>query len=238
LSPGRFSPGPGKDDPDDKPFRLPPALARLPEGRHRLPREFVEQNQRNRILLAALDVFGAKGFAAASVQDLIDGASTSRATFYKYFADKEEVLRAVHDEVLGWLEEEGSTAAAEASDWSAAVVAVCEGILGLFLADPRIARICGIEALLGGPEVRLRRAEALSRLEDGLRRGRVERPWGEDLPGLLEQFLVAGSLSLVTWMIGFQEEPEAEKLKRDLAEFLLGPYLGAEDARRVLRDAG
>jgi AcrR family transcriptional regulator len=238
MSPGRFSPGSAKDDPDDGRFRLPPALARLPDGRHRLPREFVEQNQRNRILLAALDVFGAKGFAAASVQDLIDEASTSRATFYKYFADKNEALRAVHDEVLGWLEEQAREAAAAATDWTAGVLAVSDRLLGLFVADPRIARLCGVEALLGGREVRARQQAALSQAEDALRRGRSERPWGEELPALLEQLLLAGGLSLVARLIGLRDDPRVEALKRDFPELLLTPYVGAKDARRVVRGGG
>jgi AcrR family transcriptional regulator len=237
MSPGKFSPGPPRRDADDGGFRLPPALARLPEG-GRLPREFLEQDQRDRILLAALEVFGAKGFAAASVQDLLDEAGTSRATFYKYFADKEEALRAVHDEVLGWLEEQAREAAAAASDWAGGVLAVCEGVLGLFVADPRIARVCGIEALLGGPQVRARQEVALARLGDALRLGRAERSWGRELPALLEQLLIAGGLSLMARMVGLRDDPQAVELKRDLPELMLLPYLGAEDARRAVRGAG
>jgi AcrR family transcriptional regulator len=235
MSPGRFTPGSAMGEPEEGRFRLPPALARLPDGRQRLPREFVEQNQRNRILLAALEVFGAKGFAAASVQDLIDEASVSRATYYKYFADKDEALRAVHDEVLGWLEEQAREAAVAATDWTAGVLAVSDGLLGLFVADPRIARLCGVEALLGGPEVRVRQQVALSQVEDALRLGRLERPWGEGLPALLEQLLLAGGLSLVARMIGLRDDPGAEALKRDLPELILIPYVGAEDARRIVR---
>ncbi len=235
MNPGGFSPGSAGDDSGDQGFRLPPALARLPEGRHRVPREFVAQNQRNRILLAALNVFGAKGFAAASVQDLIDDASTSRATFYKYFADKEEALRAVHDEVLGWLEEEARQVAAAAEDWTGGVLAVTEKILDLFILDPRIARLCGVEIMLAGPEVLGRHDQALGALAEALRRGRSERPWGEDLPALLEPLLLAGALSLVGRTIGLREDPEAKQLIQDLAELILLPYVGADDARRAAR---
>ncbi len=38
----------------------------------RTPRQLVEERRRRRILLGALNVFGEKGFARATVQDLID----------------------------------------------------------------------------------------------------------------------------------------------------------------------
>jgi AcrR family transcriptional regulator len=234
MSRGGFSRDSDEDDRDEGGFTLPPALARLPDGRGRLPREFVEQNQRDRILFGALEVFGAKGFAAASVQDLIDEASTSRATFYKYFADKEEALRAVHDEVLGWLEEEARNAALAAEDWTGGVLAVSARVLGLFIADPRIARLCGVEAMLGGAEVLARQDEALAQLEAALRSGRSARPWGEDLPALLEPLLLAGAVSMVARAIGLRQDPDADHLIRDLAELILLPYLGADEASRAV----
>jgi AcrR family transcriptional regulator len=213
-------------------------LSKLPAGRQRLPRQFVEQNQRDRILLAALDVFGERGYAAPTVQDLVTASSMSRATFYKHFADKEACFRAVHAEVLAWLEERARDAAMGAEGWASAVRAVCERLIVLLDDDPRLARICTVEWILAGDAVRSRHEAALERLAGALRQGRAERPGGKHLPRCLELFVLAGAMSVASRTIVYDREPDAKALVRELPEVLLVPYLGAEEARRAARRPG
>lgn len=47
---------------------------------------------RTRLLEAAQDVFADSGYASATVDDIISAASTSRATFYRYFRSKEDLF--------------------------------------------------------------------------------------------------------------------------------------------------
>jgi AcrR family transcriptional regulator len=47
------------------------------------------------ICAAALDVFAEKGFAAARLDEIAKRAGVSKGTLYLYFADKEELFRAV-----------------------------------------------------------------------------------------------------------------------------------------------
>jgi AcrR family transcriptional regulator len=221
----------------DSGYRLPPALARLPADRGRLRREFVEREQRDRILLAALTVFGTKGFADATVKELLEEAGVARATYYKFFPDKESCLLGLADEVLGWLGEEVRATARGAADWPAAVVAVSRLLVELLRDDPRLARVCGIELLLGGPRVRARREAALEELAAGLRRGRVERPWGESLPLSLEAILAQGAAALTASRIAYGPDPSGDDLADELPEIVLISYLGAEDARRAVRSS-
>lgn len=199
-----------------------------------MPRQFVEQNQRNKILLAALDVFGEIGYGAATVQDVIERARVSRATFYKYFGDKQACFRDVHEEVLAWLEEKARDAADGADDWESAVCAVCESLIVLLAEDRRLARICTVEWLLGGDEVRDGHEAALEKLAVALRRGRAMRPWGKHLPRCLESFMLAGAVSVASRTIVYELEPDAETLVRELPELILVPYLGADDASAAI----
>jgi AcrR family transcriptional regulator len=203
-----------------------------------LRRDFVERNQRDRILLAALEIFGTEGFDAATVKGLAAEAAVSRATFYKLFPDLDACLIAVEEEVLGWLGQRAREAAAEeAGDWPAAVIAVTRRLVELMREDPRLARLCGVELLYGGAEVRLRLEAALDQLAEGLRQGRGERPWGNDLPPLLEAVLVRGAVSLVATKIAFGSGPTTTALADELPEVILISYLGAEDARRAVRSS-
>jgi AcrR family transcriptional regulator len=47
---------------------------------------------RSRLLEAAQQVFAESGYASATVEDIITAASTSRATFYRYFRSKEDLF--------------------------------------------------------------------------------------------------------------------------------------------------
>jgi AcrR family transcriptional regulator len=51
-----------------------------------------------RLLDAGMRVFGERGFHAARVDDIVRAAKTSHGTFYLYFANKEDLLRALATE--------------------------------------------------------------------------------------------------------------------------------------------
>lgn len=52
-----------------------------------------------RLLDAAVAVFAAKGFHAARVDDIVERAGTSHGTFYLYFANKDDLFRALTEDV-------------------------------------------------------------------------------------------------------------------------------------------
>jgi AcrR family transcriptional regulator len=60
-------------------------------------RELRDQGRRTmrRLLDAGLRVFGRRGYHAARVDDIVRAARTSHGTFYLYFANKEDLLRAL-----------------------------------------------------------------------------------------------------------------------------------------------
>src|SRR5689334_12702645 len=60
-------------------------------------RELRAQGKRTmrRLLDAALKVFAQRGYHAARVDDIVRVARTSHGTFYLYFANKEDLLRAL-----------------------------------------------------------------------------------------------------------------------------------------------
>ncbi len=62
-------------------------------------RERAKAANRAAILVAAREVFGAVGFGAASVRDIIRRTELAAGTFYNYFPDKESIFRALVDEI-------------------------------------------------------------------------------------------------------------------------------------------
>ena len=65
------------------------------------PRELRARGQRTRrkLLDAGVTVFAARGYHAARVDDIVKLARTSHGTFYLYFANKEELFRALAADV-------------------------------------------------------------------------------------------------------------------------------------------
>jgi AcrR family transcriptional regulator len=95
-----------RDNPDVKTFE--PRVAKPgPTGRRRqrLTRSEAQALTRRRLLAAAADVFGEKGFRAASLTDVADRAGYTIGAVYSNFASKDEVFHALMRERLQMAEE-------------------------------------------------------------------------------------------------------------------------------------
>lgn len=143
---------------------LPP-LDRLPSGRHRLSREAVKESQRGRLLFAIAQVVAERGYAAATVADIVDRASVSRSTFYEQFLDKESCFIAAFDYgvdfVLRRMEEARDEVGADAG-WRDHVRADFATYLTVLAREPAFAHALHVEILAAGPVALAHRAEILS----------------------------------------------------------------------------
>ncbi|HEX5928333.1 MAG TPA: helix-turn-helix domain-containing protein [Solirubrobacterales bacterium] len=124
---------------------------RLPSGRHRLPDDLVERNQRERLVAAVAEACAEQGYAETSVADLAKRAGVSTATFYKLFGGKLECGLEAHRELLERLLEEVDGACGEAEGREAKLRTGIRTVLELFAADPPTARLLTAEVLALGP---------------------------------------------------------------------------------------
>ncbi|HYP56445.1 MAG TPA: TetR/AcrR family transcriptional regulator [Solirubrobacterales bacterium] len=208
---------------------------RLPAGRHGLPREFVERNQRERILTALVDVVGEHGYNGATVAKITKAAGVSRRTFYEHFADKEACFLGAYEMVADHVVDSMRAAAASFEDWPRQVRAALATMLSFFRAEPELARLCVIEPIAAGGEIAARHRETLGRLAGILREGRPRAEGERSLPEVTEETLVGGIVSLIVREISAGRGEELDALLPDLVELVLSPYLGVEEAAR-LRD--
>ncbi len=74
--------------------------ARLPRGRHGLPRETVVRAQRDRILLAMAEAMAENGYVGTPVAAIIKRAGVSRETFYEQFRSKEDCFEAAFERAV------------------------------------------------------------------------------------------------------------------------------------------
>lgn len=226
----------GEDPGSPRPqVHLPLALSKLPPGRHNLPREFILDNQRTRLVSAALGVFGERGFQKTSIAALIKEAGTSRSTFYALFSDKDECFLAAYELAIGWLEAAAREGAAASEDWPLQVRGATAKVLALLAEDPRLARLCAVEVHLAGPEASARHGQLVEQVSEALRPGRQANPEMAKLSSYFESLLFGGAEALIADAVLAGEAESLAGLAPDLTELLLTVYLGPLEARRVAR---
>jgi hypothetical protein len=124
-----------------------------------------------------------------------------------------------------------------ASDWPAQVAATVRAVLEFAAADPVAADLLTNEALARGPEGIARYHRLIAYLCEGLARGRERQPLdGEGLPDITEQAMAGGVTMLVSQRVDQGKAEELPALAPEAIQFVLTPYLGADEARRVARN--
>lgn len=222
--------------PVDSP-EYPPELARLPPGRHGLPREFVSRNQRERLIAGLAEAVAENGYAGTTIAHITRHAAVSRRTFYEHFASKDECFVAAYDTVMAELRRRVDEAFDEEDEWPQAIRAGIAAMLEFLTAEPHLARLSMVEALVAGPVVIERYDAAIQSLVPYFEAGRKGRP-PEVLAGLspsTEEALVGGMVSLISRRVFADRTEELEALLPDLVEFALTPYLGSAEAAKVAR---
>jgi AcrR family transcriptional regulator len=227
----------GSEGADD----YPPELARLPPGRHGLPREFVTHNQRERLIAGLAEAIAENGYSGTTIAHITRAAAVSRRTFYEHFSSKDECFVAAYDTVMNELQERVTEAfESEHEDWAHSVKAGIDAMLEFLAAEPNLARLCMVEALVAGPAVVERYDAAIQGFVPYFKQGREGRPPEvlSRLSSTTEEALVGGMVSLISRRIIAGKAEQLEELLPDLVEFTLTPYLGSGEAAKVAKEKG
>jgi AcrR family transcriptional regulator len=208
-------------------------LGPLPAGRHGFSREQVAHNQRERLIAGLATAVAEKGYRAVTITDITKQARVSRRVFYENFEGKEECFLAAFDVVVGHIRELAEEAIASTDDWPHRAIAAARAILGFFAEEPDLARLCLVESQAAGPAVSARFHEAVHEVAPYLQQGRVERQSERELPPTTEESTIGALIMLASRKVAAGEAAQLEDLLPEFAEFILTPYLGAEDAARL-----
>jgi AcrR family transcriptional regulator len=158
----------------------------------------------------------------------------SRRTFYETFANREECLAAVLEEILGVIEARLAGAGLEGLGWRERVRQGLWAILGFFDREPVLARVCVVQALSGGPGVLERREEVLARLACVVDGGRGEGARGAQCTPLTAEGLVGAAFGIVYARLLKGPREPLTGLVGELMGMIVLPYLGPGAARREL----
>lgn len=226
-------PEPGEAEEGSDAVASLPHLARLPRGRHGLPREFVTQNQRERLAAGTISVVARNGFNETTIAQICSAASVSRRTFYVYFSSKEECYFAAYDSIVRYLWAETEAAAAEQVQWPAKVGAKIQAGLEFFAANPDLARFCLAIPQQAGEDVAARYRDVTGEVLGYLCEGMPPPPATKDPPEAVTASLAGGMTTLVMRKVNRGESDELPHLLPDLIELFLAPFLGRSDAVQI-----
>ncbi len=167
---------------------------RLPRGTHGLDRSLVAASQRTRLLEAVGRAVAEKGYAAATIDDVVRDAGVSKKTFYEHFSDKLHCFLAAYeaasDELLEHIRAAQDTADA---DWLARTSAGIHAYLRWLAAEPALARVFLIEIAAAGPAALELRERMRDRYADRMR----ELQTADSVPDEIVHAVVAGADDLV-----------------------------------------
>jgi AcrR family transcriptional regulator len=209
-------------------------LPRLPPGRHGLPREFVVENQKQRIAAGMIAEVVQRGYTETTVTQIVAAAGVSRRTFYNNYSDKEEaffdVYRQVSEFLLETMTEAGHTVK---GGWAARVKGQLAALLEVVAANTDLARFSFAVPPAAGGDVAAAYRDFLSRLVEVLGEGRpkkTRRP-----PPASEYGMAGGLAALILRAIAEGGADQVRTLLPEVAELVLMPYLGREEAARHAR---
>ncbi len=117
-------------------------------------------DQRERLIAAARDVFARRGFTAAGIEEIVAEARVSRSSFYSFFANKEQCLLAVFEEGVRRISAKLMEVIAEPREPAERIRAEITCLAEGFAADPAMARVLLIEVVGATPAVERARAAA------------------------------------------------------------------------------
>ena len=117
--------------------------------------------------------------------------------------------------------------------WPDRTAGAIRAALEFSAADPRAAQLLTSEALARGPDGFARYDRLLAYLGELLAQGRAQRIEAERLPEITERAMAGGLAGLIAQRVDQGSEAELPALAEEAIQFVLTPYLGAEEAQRV-----
>jgi AcrR family transcriptional regulator len=203
----------------------------LPAGRHGLDRDYVAENQRERILAAVAQAAATLGYANMSVEDIVKTAGVSRRTFYDHFANKEATFLAAYDALSERLLGELATAYAGADSFVEGIQDCLEMLLEFVAAEPAGAHLCVAEILAAGPEALERHDATMRSLATLLATAAAREATALATPPLTAETVVGGIHAVISARLLRDELDTLPDLLPGFTYVALLPYLGTERAR-------
>lgn len=184
------------------------------------------QPARQRLLEAMLVVSGELGYEQVAVKHVVERAKSSRASFYKYFEDREDCFAQAHADAAEWLYQRLIGAAKRQPTWREGLRAALTELLEFCANQPDIAKALFVETHSAGPRAFAQRSELLERLSHALDSARREDSPRQAPPPVTASFMVGAIDTLVCAKLMDGDAEHAPEMLPGLLYFVVLPYCG------------
>jgi len=210
------------------------ARPRLPRGRHGLPAGVVARSQRTRLIYATAEVTMQKGYANATVADIVAKAGVARDVFYEHFTDKEHAFLEAQQHPTQHIIDSCAAAYFGAKSWPERIWNGLGTLLELIAANPEISYLRLIECYAAGP-VAIRRAEEITRsftifLEEGYGCG----PRAAQLPRLASEAITGALFEVIQRHVAKNDYAGLSSRQPQLTYIVIAPFLGPQAAVEII----
>ncbi len=184
------------------------------------------ETPRARILAAAEEILATHGAEQLTATAITAAAEVSRTTFYAIFADREDCLLALFEEVVDRLRAVMLLAYSAEDSWLDGVRASLSVLLEVLDSQPHLARFLIVGGVSGDTPLVVRRRAVLADLARALEADAPERsseaapvPFGADA-------LVGGAASIIHSRLSEEPVPALAGLSASLMAVLVLPFVG------------
>jgi AcrR family transcriptional regulator len=184
---------------------------------------------RERLLEAVLVAAGERGYEQISVQDVIEQAGASRATFYKHFDDKEDCFAQAYHDAAHWLFRRLTGSARREPTWREGLRAGMAELLEFCANQPAMARALLVEVHAAGGAALVEHDLLMERLSHAIDGARREIPSRQAPPPVTATFMVGAIETLVRARLMSGEPQTAPEMLPGLLHFVVMQFFG-EDA--------
>lgn len=171
----------------------------------------VTERRRMEIIHAALKVFAERGYHGAGIADIAREMGVGHGTFYRYFANKRDILTHVINHTMerlaAVLANELPDSANTLAEYRAQVERIGYGMFNLFIDDPQIVRLLFIEALAADPEMtentlhfyKITGSTIREYLDNGVRKGFLRADLDTKVTGqCVTGLIISGAMALMS----------------------------------------
>ena len=201
----------------------------------------VLESQRRRLFLGLSRAVARKGYAAASVADVLSEVRISRRTFYELFRDKEDCFLAAYELAHSALVQHVHKAHQDQPDALSQLKAGNAADLHFIAAEPELAQAFMVGIRSAGPRALKRRAEAHAEFA-AMHRGfhlrfRQQYPELPQLPDEVFLALVGGLNKMISAEIEAGRAAEVQRMAPAMLYMTLSVYGLSDLARECLAEA-
>ena len=206
------------------------APTRLPRGRHGLPASVVARSQRTRIIHGTAEVMMAKGYANATVADIVAAAGVARDVFYEHFTDKQHAFLEAQQHPTQHILDACAAAYFAADTWPERVWSGLRTLLELIAENPAISHLRLVECYAAGPNA-IHRAEDVTRsFTIFLGEGYNLRPQAKALPQLSSQAIAGAIFEIIQRHTARGDTAGLARHLPQLTYIAIAPFTGAREA--------